>query len=129
MRDRLHGVDVDGGDAADRVLHDDVEHALTVADALFGCAAEVDGAEHGAVFGIDDGCVLGGMAEDVDALVEGVEVDAVGPCLADVDALDERHGLGIEHRDLGMIAGEAVIGLWIDGSAVASDAGDFAERL
>ena len=28
-----------------------------------------------------------------------------------------------------MIAGEAVIGLRIDGSAVAADAGDFAERL
>ncbi len=78
MGDGLHGLHVDGGDAADGVLHDDVEHALAIGHALLRHAAEVDGAEHGAVLRIDDRRVFGGMAEDVDALVEGVEVDAVG---------------------------------------------------
>ncbi len=78
MGHRLHGVDVHGGDAALGVLHDDVEHAFAVADALLGHAAQVDGAEDGAVFRVDHGGVFGGMAEDVDPLIEGIEVDAVG---------------------------------------------------
>ena len=79
MGDRLHGFGVNCSDAADGVLHDDVEHAFAIANTLLGCAAEIDGAEDGAVFRVDDCGVFGGMAEDVDAFVERIEVDAVGP--------------------------------------------------
>jgi hypothetical protein len=42
---------VDGRNTALRVLHDDVEHAFAVAHALLRFAAQIDRAEHGAVFG------------------------------------------------------------------------------
>src|ERR1017187_10291586 len=49
VRDSLHRLDIDGRDAALRVLHDNVEHAFAVADALLWHAAQIDLAEHGAV--------------------------------------------------------------------------------
>src|ERR1017187_7215264 len=129
VRNHLHRLHVDCGHAADRVLHDDVQHALTVSDPLLRRASQVDGAEYGAILGVYHGRVLGGMAEDVNTPVERVEVDTVWPCRANIDALDQRHRLGVEHRNLGMIAGEAVIRLWINRSALAANSGDFTERL
>ncbi len=89
MGDGFHCFDINGGDAADGVLHDDVEHSFPIAYALFGSATEIDGAEDGAVFCVDHCGVFGGMAEDVDSFVEGIEVNAVGASCADIDALDE----------------------------------------
>ena len=55
--------------------------ALAVEDGLLGRAAEVDGADDGAVLGVDDGDVGRGVAEDVDAAVEGSAMMPSGlPC-------------------------------------------------
>ncbi len=51
-----------------------------------------------------------------------------GCAAPDIDGLDEGHGLGVEHGNRDG-AGEAVAGFRIDGSAVASDAGDLADRF
>ena len=85
MRDRLHRLDVDGRNTALRVLHDDVEHAFAVAHALLRHAAQIDRAEHGAVFGVDHRRVLGRVTKDVDPFVEGIEVDAVRLCGAHIN--------------------------------------------
>ena len=128
VRDRLHRLDVDGRNTALRVLHDHVEHAFAVAHALLRHAAQIDGAEHGAVLGVDHRRVLGRVAEDVDSLVERIEVDAVRLCGARIDGLDERHGLGVKHRD-GLAAGEAMARLRVDRGAIASDTGNLAGRF
>ena len=54
VRGRLHRLGVDDGDAALRVLHDDVNRALAVGDRLFGDAAEIDRADHRAILRVDD---------------------------------------------------------------------------
>src|SRR4051794_12786736 len=125
----LHRFHVDGGYAANGILHDDVEHAFAVGDALLGDAAEINGAEDRAVFRIDDSGILRGMAEDVDPLIEVIEEDTVGTRGPYVDLLEERRGFGVEHRDLWMVAGEAVAGLRIDRRTVAADAGDLAHLV
>src|SRR5450759_4901530 len=44
---RLHRLDIDGPDAPQRVLHDDIEIAFAVGNALLRHAAQIDRAEHG----------------------------------------------------------------------------------
>ncbi len=90
MSSGLHRLDVNGRNAAYRVLHDDIEHALAVRHALLRHAAEVDCADHRSVLRIDDGCVFRRVTEDVDPLVEVIEEDAIRPCGAHVNALDQR---------------------------------------
>ena len=66
----FHGLRVNGGNAAGGILHDGVELTLAIANGFFGHAAEIDLAENLAIFRINNGGVFGGVAEDVDALVE-----------------------------------------------------------
>ena len=128
MRHRLHGLDIDGRNTALRVLHDHVEHAFAVAHALLRHAAQIDRAEHGAVFGVDHRRVLRRVAEHVDPLVEAIEVDAVRLCRARIDGLDERHGLRVKHRD-GLAAGESMARLRVYRGAIASYAGNLADQF
>ena len=67
------------------------------------------------------------MTEDVDAIVEAVEEDAVGARRADVDLLDHLQRLRVEHRDRAA-AREPMARLRIDRDAVAAGVGDFAHR-
>src|SRR3954463_13161181 len=120
MPGRLHRLDVNGGDTAYRILHDNIDHALAVRHALLRHAAEIDRAEHRAVFGVDHRRVLRWVTEDVDPLIEGVEVDAIRPGGADINGLDQGHRLRVEHRYFRMVASEAVAGLRIDGGAIPS---------
>ena len=106
---RLHRFDVDDGDTSLRVLHHDVNRPVAVGDALFRDAAEINVAEDRAVLGVDHHRILRRMAEDVDALIERVEQDAVrlegGG--SDVNRLDQLHRLRVEHRNR-LAAREAV---------------------
>ncbi len=123
----LHRFLIHDGDAALRVLHDDVECAFAVRDAFFGHAAQIDLARRSSRLSIDHRGVFGRVTEDVDALVGSVEEDAVGLGAADVDRLDQLQRLGVEHRG-GLAAGEAVSGFGIDHRSIAADAGDLANR-
>src|SRR5205085_247496 len=99
--------------------HRDKQFAVTIAGALLdGCrrAAEVDGAQHGAVLGVNDGDVGGAVGEDVDVLGERVEENAVGAA-GDGNGLDDFVGFRIPHDD-GVGGAEAVAGLGIDNGAV-----------
>ena len=64
------------------------------------------------------------MAEDVDALIEGIVEDAVGPAF-DVDCLDESLRFGVPHGD-GFAAREAAVDLGVDGGSAGIGVGDFA---
>jgi hypothetical protein len=70
------------------------------------------------------------MAADVDAIAGGVAVDAVrAESRRNVDRLDQLHGLDVEHRGLGMVAGEAVARLRAHGRAVAANTRNHAHRF
>src|SRR5205823_6784503 len=120
---------VNSRDTAYRILHDNVEHAFAVAHTLLRDASEIDCAEHGTVFRIDHRRVFRQVTEHVDPLIEGMEVDAVRAGCAHIDLLGQGQRFGVEHRDLGIIAGEAMAGLRIDGGTIPCDAGNLAGGL
>ena len=76
MGDRLHRLNIDGRDAALRILHHHAKYSLAVGHTLFRHAAQIDRAEYGAVLDIGHGRVPGRMAENIDPFIEGVEVDS-----------------------------------------------------
>src|SRR6516164_6291457 len=127
MTDCLHRLHINGCDAASGVLHDDIEHPFTVGNSLFRYAAEIDGTEYGAVFGVDHGCILGGMTENVHPVVESIEVNAVGSCGSDIDGFDQFQSFGVKHR-YWFAAGEAVAGLRIDRSAITTNARNLSDE-
>lgn len=77
MRDRFHRLQVDHRYAARHVLHHAVEHAFAVAHRFFRSPAQIDGAEHVSCFRVANRRVFSRVAEDIDALAEGVEVNAI----------------------------------------------------
>src|SRR5439155_18093194 len=79
------------------------------------------------VLGVDDGCIRRAVAEHPDALVEGIEQDAVRIAL-DVDRLEHGERLRIPHRDR-LAAAEAVARFRIDGGAARVGVGNLADRL
>ena len=65
------------------------------------------------------------MAPDIDAIVEGVAIDAVrAESIRNLDRLDQLHGLDVEHRGLRMVAGETVPGRRAHCRAVAANPGN-----
>ena len=113
----FHGFSIDDGDFA-LVFEGDVKLAGVVAGTLFGLAAKICGAEHAAVLGVDEGDVGFLVAEDHDALGEGVEEDSIRAAAGgDVDGFEGFERIGVPHDDR-IAAAEAVFGLDIDGCAV-----------
>src|SRR6476660_1109683 len=98
MADSIHRLHVDHRDTANWILHDHIELAVAVPHALLWHAAEIDRTQHSAVFGVNHRCVLRGVTEDIDSAVERVEVDAVGPCRAHINAFYQGHRSAVEHR-------------------------------
>ena len=97
--------------------------------ALLRHAAQIDRAEHGAVLGVDHRRVLRRVAEDVDPLVEGIEVDAVRLRGAHINGLDQLHRLGVEHRYSDGLLVKPWPDFGIDRGAIPSDARDLTDRL
>ena len=129
-RSDLQRLRVDDRNAARPLLENLVDRALVVADRLLRRAAEIDVAEHRCVPGVHHHQALGRVAADVDAIVSGVTVDAVGTeSLRDFDRLDQLHGLDVEHRGLRMVAGEAVAGVRAHRRAVAAHTRNHADRF
>ncbi len=92
----LHRVRVDHRDGG-LVFNVDIDFAVAVGGSLLGRAANVDGAQDRAVLVVEHGDVRRRVAEDVEAVIVGVVQVAVGIAL-DVDLLDHREGLRVEHR-------------------------------
>src|SRR6185437_10871516 len=124
----LHRLHVHDRHAAGTILHHHVEGAFSVGDSFFGRAAEIHRANHVAGLRVNYRGVVGGVAENVNAVIVGVAVNAVRAGVADVNLLDQFQRRGVEHRNLGMAAGEAVAGARADRDAVAAGVGDFADR-
>ena len=113
----LESLDVNDGDVV-LVLKIDIKMSFFVACRLFGRAAQVDGADDGAVLGIEQRGVGLTVAEDIDALRGGFKQNAVRPA-RDCDFLDQFQGLCVKHAD-GAAAAEAVVGFGVNGDAVAA---------
>jgi hypothetical protein len=103
---------------------------IAIGHGLLRLAAQIERADHRAVRGVDHGRVRGGVAEDVDAGVEGIEQNAVRTAL-DVNRLDRRERLRIPHHDR-FAAGKAVTRCRVDSGATRArlrDHPDWFERV
>ena len=119
----LHRLCVNHGNVA-FILNIDPNVAFSVGHGLFRRAFEVDRSHYRAIGGIDHCIVRGAVADDVDAVVEGVENNAVGSAF-NVDSFDQGLGFGVPHGN-GFAAGEAVVRLGVEGGSASVGVGNFA---
>ena len=88
-------------------------------------ATDIHSADDRAVLGINHRDAGRLMAENIDAVRQRFQEDAVGPAL-NVSALDLLHRLGVEHADRAAAA-ETVMRFGINGHAMTAEVGDGAD--
>src|SRR5579862_286958 len=98
FRDDLHGFDIDDRDLL-LVLDIHIQLSLAVALGLLHGAADVNRSDHRAVLWINHCNARALMAEDINALCERFQHDAIRTAL-DLNAFDLLHRFRIEHPDL-----------------------------
>src|ERR1700740_2838024 len=103
------------------VLVVDVNGAFAVSSSEFGFAIQGDGADHGAIGGVDGGGILAAAIEGEDALADGVIKDGVGIAVG-LNGANGLESFEVEDRDSigAAVAGEAAAAVGSVGDAVSA---------
>ena len=123
VRGDLHGFGVNNSYVV-FVFDIDINVPLAVGCSLFGCAAQINGADDIACLGVDHSSVGSRVTQYVNAPVERVIQHTVWIALR-IDGLNYLQRLAIEHRD-GLTGREAVMRLGVHSCTVRADIGNLA---